>query len=73
MPSLPACLPWLALGIYLSGNVELNFGAGSSLSGGFWAYTGLLAATVLMLVNGTVLLPVWRWWRQRYVSAGADQ
>lgn len=62
--ALAAGLPWLPLGIYLSGDARLNFGADSSGSQAYWSYTGALAALVLLLVNLALLAALWRAWRR---------
>jgi hypothetical protein len=59
---LIAALPWLPLGIYLSGDAHLNFGRDSIGSDVFWAYTFALFALVLLFVNATLLALVWRWY-----------
>lgn len=61
--ALVLALPWLPAGVTLSGSAELNFGPGSRGSDAYWAYTVLLAVGVVMLVNATAVVLVWRWWR----------
>jgi hypothetical protein len=55
-------LPWLPMGIYLSGNPRLSFNTESTGSEVFWLYTGWVTLLVFLLVNATLSVLIWRRW-----------